>query len=95
MIPPLFIHLLVERGEGSGYERERDEQSDMISNNAETAIDCRERESVSDYLAEGMFSCSCVSLGEAAALQNTPCPASGAQQNHLSCLHLCTGECSC
>lgn len=75
MIPALFIHLLMEREEGSGYEREktgRDERSDMISNSAETAIDCRERESVSHYLAAGMFSCSCELLGKAAALQNTP-----------------------
>lgn len=55
-----------------GKDRERDERSDMISNSAETAIDRRERESVSHYLAAGMFSCSCVLLGKAAALQNTP-----------------------
>lgn len=61
-----------ERGREQVWEGRERERGDMISNSAETAIDCRERESVSDYLAAGMFSCSCVSLGEAAALQNTP-----------------------
>lgn len=61
-----------ERGRERVREGRERERGDMISNSSETAIDCRERESVSDYLAAGMFSCSCVSLGEAAALQNTP-----------------------
>ncbi len=74
------------KGEGTRGKREGErERGDMVSNSAETAIDCRERESVSDYLAAGMFSCSCV-IGRGSSPAEPPSPR---QVHNKSICHVC------